>query len=295
MNEFTKRLIHLHHCRGVSWNLIYNILKKDPQLNHLYQQDLRDYISSQSTPKTILDDLQAQKVRDEILDYENSNIKAITIFDKDYPVLLRETYKPPWVLYTVGDIRLMKKNTLLAVVGSRLATSYGKKVIQMLFPPLIEKDVTIVSGLALGIDALAHTTAIKLNGHTIGVIAGGFNHLYPRENIPLAHEMMKNHLVISEYPPNTRPQKWHFPMRNRIIAGISRGTLIVEAKKSSGSLITANYAVQEGREVFSVPGPISSTYSVGTNELIGQGAKLVQSAQDIIEELSYPVKSEHLF
>ncbi len=295
MNEFTKRLIHLHHCRGISWNLIYNILKKDPQLTHLYQQDLLDYISSQTAPKTILDDLHSQKLRNKILDYEMFNIKAITIFDKEYPVLLRETYKPPWVLYCIGDIRLLTLNTLLAVVGSRLATNYGKKVIQLLFPPLIQQNYTIVSGLALGIDASAHAAAIKLKGHTIGVIAGGFQHLYPKENIPLAHEMMKNHLVISEYPPNTRPQKWHFPMRNRIIAGISRGTLIVEAKKSSGSLITANYAVQEGREVFAVPGLISSTYSIGTNELIQQGAKLVCSAQDIIEELSYPVKSKQLF
>ena len=125
---------------------------------------------------------------------------------------------------------------------------------------------------------------LRLGGKTIGVIAGGFQYLYPKENEKLANEMMEQHLVISEYPPETRPQKWHFPMRNRIIAGLCHGTLIVEAKKKSGSLITANYAVHEGREVFAVPGHILGSYSVGTNELIQQGAKLVITAQDILEE-----------
>ena len=290
MNEFKRRLVHLHHCRGIGWDQIYTLLKKDPQLERLYQINHIDHNSSQISPKNTLNDLHSQNIAETILQYESARIKATTIFDPEYPAFLRETFKPPWVLYSRGDLELLQKKKLLAVVGSRLATNYGKKAIELLFPSLIEHKYVIVSGLALGIDAHAHATAIKLKGQTIGVIAGGFQHLYPKENISLAQEMMKNHLVISEYPPNTRPQKWHFPMRNRIIAGISQGTLVVEAKKSSGSLITANYAIQEGREVFSVPGLISSTYSIGTNELIQQGAKLVQSAQDIMDELSYPDK-----
>ncbi|WP_428908673.1 DNA-processing protein DprA [Niallia sp. Krafla_26] len=290
MKDFKKRLVHLHHCRGVGWNQIYTILKKDPQLKYLYQMKQIDFTSSQTSSKNTLTDLYSQNIMNNILQYERLDIKTTTIFDPDYPPILRETYKPPWVIYSRGNFNMLHRERLLAVVGSRLATNYGKNAIELLFPSLIRQKYVIVSGLAIGVDAYAHATTIKLKGETIGVIAGGFNHLYPKENIPLAQEMMKNHLVISEYPPNTRPEKWHFPMRNRIIAGISHGTLVVEAKKSSGSLITANYAVQEGRDVFSIPGPISSPFSIGTNELIQQGAKLVQTSQDIIEELSYPEK-----
>jgi DNA processing protein len=286
MNEFKIRLAHLHHCRGISWDLIYTILKQDPQLQNLYSHSINRLISTKTSSTTILNDLHSTIIRNNILQYENFNTKITTIFDPEYPPILRETYKPPLVLYSQGDLRLITMERLLAVVGSRLATYYGKKTIEMLFPSLVQQEYIIVSGLASGIDTYAHVTALKLKGRTIGVIAGGFEHLYPKENIPLAQEMMKSQLVISEYPPNTKPQKWHFPMRNRIIAGISHGTLVVEAKKRSGSLITANYAVHEGREVFAVPGPISSPCSLGTNELIQQGAKLVLSADDIINELN---------
>ena len=285
MNEFKQKLIHLHHCRGANWNGIFTILKKDPELHELYRNGIDRCLLSQSTKNTLKDDLQSQKILNSINEYEKQGIETITIFEQGYPKVLLETYKPPWVLYAKGNTSLLTNDCLLAVVGSRKATTFGKKSIELLFPQLIEERIVIVSGLAAGIDTHAHQMAIKLGGFTIGVIAGGFNHLYPKENIPLAHEMMKNHLVISEYPPHTRPQKWHFPMRNRIIAGISKGTLVVEAKKSSGSLITANYAVHEGREVFAVPGHILNTYSIGTNELIKQGAKIVLTSDDILEEL----------
>ena len=285
MNEFKQKLIHLHHCRGASWNNIFTILKKDPELHELYRNGIETYLLSQATKNTLKDDLQSQRIRNTIFEYEKQGIRTITLFEPEYPPVLLETYKPPWVLYARGNPSLLTKEHLLAVVGSRKATTFGKKSIDLLFPQLIEEQVVIVSGLAAGIDAHAHQMAINLGGTTIGVIAGGFDHLYPKENRPLAHEMMKNHLIISEYPPHTRPQKWHFPMRNRIIAGISKGTLVVEAKKSSGSLITANYAVQEGREVFAIPGHILNDCSVGTNELIQQGAKLVFTPNDILEEL----------
>lgn len=283
MHELKQRLVHLHHCRGVSWNIIFSILKKDPQLRFLYNSSIEAYIPS-STSKTILHDLHSIHLLNVIQQYEKLGISMITIFDPEYPPMLRETFKPPWVLYAKGDVSLLTAEKLLAVVGSRQATLCGKKSIELLFPKLIEHQVVVVSGLAVGIDSYAHQTAIKLGGHTVGVIAGGFYHLYPKENEKLAQEMMKGHLVISEYPPNTLPQKWHFPMRNRIIAGISQGTLIVEAKKNSGSLITANYAVHEGRDVFAVPGNILGNQSLGANQLIQQGAKLVTAAQDILEE-----------
>lgn len=282
--NFKQKLVHLHHCRGASWDSIYAILKKDPQLNSLYDIHSGSLLSTLKIAASIIQDLRSQYILDSIHQYEKDNIGMITIFDPEYPLLLKETYKPPWVLYAKGDPVLLSAEKRLAVVGSRQATAFGKKAIELLFPGLMTNQVVIVSGLAAGIDAEAHQTAIRFGGRTIGVIAGGFEHLYPKQNEKLAQEMMKRHLVLSEYPPYTSPQKWHFPMRNRIIAGISHGTLVVEAQKRSGSLITADYALQEGREVFAVPGHILSPYSVGTNELIQQGAKLVISAKDILEE-----------
>lgn len=287
MNEFNKRLIHLHHCRGAGWSTIFSILKKDPQLQYIYQPNKKNYLPHSSKSSLLLQDLQSLSLRNTIEKYENQGIQIITFFDSEYPDLLREIYNPPWVLYSKGNIELLKKKRLLSVVGSRQATIYGKKTIDLIFPKLLEQQVVIVSGLALGIDAYAHQTAIRLKGQTVGIIAGGFNHFYPKENNRLAQEMMENHLVLSEYPPDTVPQKWQFPMRNRIISGVSHGTLIIEAKQSSGSLITANYAVHEGREVFAIPGPILSPNSTGTNRLIQQGAKLILTAEDILDEFLY--------
>ncbi|UOE57143.1 DNA-processing protein DprA [Bacillus sp. CMF12] len=291
MKEFNMRLTHLHHCRGMSWKMIFYILKKDPQLKFMYNDATRrmmpQIFTTQDSLSNALQDLHSDRIQKQIRQYSPNGIRTITIFDEEYPRLLKETYQPPWVIYARGDIGLLNSGTHLAVVGSRQATEYGEKAIQYMFPKLIEKGIIIVSGLAAGIDAIAHKEAIKNKGKTIGVIAGGLFHIYPQANQKLAYEMMKNQLVISEYPPDTRPSRWQFPMRNRIISGISRGTLIIQAKSKSGSLITANYAVQEGRDVFAVPGNIFSPFSGGTNELIQQGAKLVKSAEDILEEFLY--------
>lgn len=287
MDEFKKRLIHLHHCNGVGWTTIHQLLLKDPTLSTLYDHSFTlkpecNRIFAPHVPTF------SQEAIEEILyQYSQYKIHVMTIFDPEYPSLLKEIYQPPWVLYLKGKTPLLRKNPKLAVVGSRTPSSYGEKVIKALFPGLIERGVLIVSGLAKGIDALSHQTAIQYGGNTIGIIAGGFFHLYPKENQKLAIEMMQNHLLISEYLPNSRPERWQFPARNRIISGITRGTLVIEAKSKSGSLITSNYAVNEGREVFAVPGEIFNHESVGTNELIQQGAKLVKNAQDILEELSY--------
>ncbi len=285
MNDFKEKLIRLHHCTGVSWKHIFSILKKDPQLNSLYDDQLLISCIPSPAANTILKELNSQSLNDKMSQYKQKGVRMITIFEQEYPSLLRETYMPPWVLYARGDLSLLAKQHKLAVVGSRQATIYGKKTIEELFPALIENQIVIVSGLAAGIDAYAHQKAIQLGGKTIGVIAGGFDYLYPKENEKLAYAMMKNHLVISEFPIHTRAQKWHFPQRNRIIAGMSQATLVIEAKQRSGSLITANYAVQEGRDVFAVPGHILGPHSTGTNELIQQGAKLIISSQDILDEI----------
>lgn len=289
MDDFKFKLTHLHHCKGIGWKTIFNILKTDPELRNLYNLSSNDINHPINNPSasSILQDLYSNLLQEKIQQYPQQNVHIITLFDDEYPVLLKETYQPPWILYAKGDIRLLKNHLKLAVVGSRQCNHYGNEAIQSLFPTLIEKGVVIVSGLAAGIDTIAHKTAISLGGRTIGVIAGGLNHIYPASNKSLSEEMIKKHLVISEYPPDIKPARWQFPMRNRIISGMSKGTFIVQAKKKSGSLITANYAVQEGREVFALPGNIFSPYSNGTNELIQQGAKLVQTPNDILEELVY--------
>lgn len=292
MDDFRERLIALFHHSGMTCNTVWEFIKKDPTLQTaLQEQRFYQYNLFPSSTSTItksapfLTSIQLKNISQKIEEYEKNDIKVITIFDVNYPNLLKEIYQPPLVLFVKGDLTLLEEQTKLAVVGSREATQYGNNAISVLFPPLIEKGVAIVSGLARGIDTLAHECAMKNGGKTIAVIAGGLYHIYPKENADLAKEMMKSQLVISEYPPDTKPLRWHFPARNRIISGLSNGTFIIEAKRKSGSLITANYAVHEGREVFSLPGNIFSQHSLGTNDLIKQGAKLVMSSEDILEEL----------
>lgn len=294
MDEFKEKLISLLHYPNISWNTVLQMLKKDPTLQNLYQLQKQSPQQTCLFPPTTTNNpseksssvpLHPELIRDQIRQYKTNEITVITILDKEYPPLLKEIYQPPWALFTKGDLSLLETDPKLAVVGSRQATQYGKNAIRLIFPGLIDKGVLIVSGLARGIDALAHEYAIKNGGKTIAVIAGGFYHIYPKENTSLALEMMKNQLVLSEYPPDTKPLRWHFPSRNRIISGLSKGTFIIEAKRKSGSLITANFAVNEGRDVFSLPGSIFNPYSIGANELIQQGAKLVTGAEDILEEI----------
>jgi DNA processing protein len=290
MDEFKLKLLLLTTIPGIGWKTICKMLKDDPELKNVSCSSLKELSSPiVKSPQTVnfKDTHHPEFIYEQIRQYSLNGIKTITIFDKEYPALLKETYQPPWVIYAKGDLSLLQNKELLAVVGSRQHSDYGENAINYLFPPLIERGIVIVSGLAAGIDTAAHHAAIKCGGKTIGVIAGGFYHIYPHTNKNLAYEMMKNHLLLSEYPPDTKPSRWQFPMRNRIISGISKGTLIVQAKKKSGSLITANFAVQEGREVFALPGNIFSPYSAGTNELIQQGAKLVSTPEDILEEFIY--------
>lgn len=292
MNDFNTRLIQLLHYPNITWNTVFRILKKDPELKtiyHLRPQDLKEnrafpHLNSFEIPQF---SSYKELIHEQIRQYQTNQIHVISIFDPKYPRLLKEIYQPPWALFAKGDLTLLQKEPKLAVVGSRQATPYGKRAIRLLLPRLIENDITIVSGLAKGIDALAHECAIENGGKTVAVIAGGLYHIYPRDNMRLALQMMQNQLVISEYPPDTKPERWHFPIRNRIISGLSAGTLLIEAKQKSGSLITANYAVNEGREVFSLPGSIFSPFSNGTNELIQQGAKPVLKPEDILEEIQH--------
>ncbi len=216
-------------------------------------------------------------------------MEKITIENKDYPEKLKEIKNPPEVLYFIG--KFVPKELCFAVVGTRRCSSYGKEVALEIAGNLAEAGLTIVSGLAPGIDTFAHATAVERGKRTIAVLGTGLDEesIYPKENIKLAKKIVElGGLLLSEYPPGTPGSRFTFPQRNRIISGLSLGTLVIEAKEKSGALITANYAFSQKRKVFAVPGSIYSQNSKGCHFLIKRGAKLVDSANDILRELKLP-------
>ncbi len=215
------------------------------------------------------------------------NIDCLDIFDQDYPSLLKEIENPPIVLYLKGDRKVLGK-FLFAIVGSRKPTSYGISIAGDFSDKLSKKGIVIVSGLARGIDTIAHQEAIKTGG-TIAVLGSGLLNIYPRENKNLACEIASSGAVVSEYPLLTSPSRENFPRRNRIVSGMSKGVLVVEATSRSGALITAHSACEQNREVFAIPGSINSPLSKGTHILIKEGAKLVDCLDDILEELGVAV------
>ena len=204
--------------------------------------------------------------------------------DTKYPGALKEIADPPAVLYVQGHVELLR-SLCLAMVGSRAATSYGKRCSFTLARDLAETGVTVVSGLASGIDSEAHKGALSVQGATIGVLGCGLDVVYPKHNNGLYERIRTDGLLVTEYPLGTKPDAFRFPARNRIISGLSSGVVVVEAARKSGSLITAEMALDEGRDVFAVPGQIDSLKSDGTHWLLQQGAKLVQSAEDVRVEI----------
>lgn len=220
-------------------------------------------------------------------EWERARCAGVTILtwvDAAYPVTLRTIPDPPLALYLQGA--LTDADALaVAFVGSRHASLYGLECAQRLAADAAQRGMTVVSGLARGIDAAAHRGALSVGGRTIAVLGSGFNHLYPPDHAPLAQQVSVSGAVVSEYPMDALPQPYHFPRRNRIISGLSLGVVVVEAAARSGALITADCALEQGREVFAVPGPMRSVTSQGTHGLLKQGARLVTSVEDLLEEL----------
>lgn len=214
----------------------------------------------------------------------NSHLTAK--FEENYPENLLQIADPPPLLYTRGEL-LPRDRLALAVVGSRRATNYGREVVRALVPDLAMAGLTIVSGLALGIDAEAHRAALSASGRTIGVLACGIDQVYPPSNAEIAREMIESDrgVLLTEFPPGTPTYPANFPVRNRVISGLALGTLVIEAAEGSGTFHTVSSALEQGREVFAVPGSIFSPYSAGCAKLIEQGAKPVTCAADILEEL----------
>ncbi len=242
---------------GIKGKLLQNIQEKRPEINPEKEfQLLRKYSVRILTPQT-----------------------------KSYPKLLKEIYNPPQILYYLGNLDALSEFSL-AVVGSRRYSAYGKETVDYFTKELAVSGLTIISGLALGIDSLAHKAALEASGKTVGVLACGLDQIYPVSNRQLAKNIIKSGgAILSEYPLGTPPLRHHFPYRNRIISGISLGTLVIEATLKSGSLITANHALEQNREIFAIPGNIFSPRSEGTNHLIKLGAKLVTQPQDILIDL----------
>jgi len=218
-------------------------------------------------------------------------IKKIGIEDKNYPKLLKKIKDPPKVLYFLGEIK--EREDCFAIVGTRRCSTYGKQVALEMAGDLAEAGLTIVSGLAPGIDTFAHRAVVEKKKRTIAVLGTGLDEksIYPKSNLKLAKKILENGgCLISEYPPGTRGTKFTFPQRNRIISGLSLGVLVVEAKEKSGALITAEYAFEQKRPVFAIPGSIYSLNSRGCHRLIKKGAKLVEKAKDILEGLGIEKK-----
>ncbi|MDD4874408.1 MAG: DNA-processing protein DprA [Dehalococcoidales bacterium] len=222
------------------------------------------------------------------------DIKVYNYHDDCYPRRLKEIYDFPPVIYIRGEI-LAEDEYCLAVVGTRRPTVYGKQITEEIVTELARNKITIVSGLAKGIDTIAHQSALNASGRSIAVMGGGLDTVYPAENVNLARNLIKNGALVSEYSPGVKPRPENFPRRNRIMSGISLGVLVIEAGETSGSLITAHLAFEQDREVFAIPGSILSQASKGTNKLIMEGtAKLVRNAIDILQELNLTAVVEQL-
>lgn len=275
---------------GVKDSTIRGLFKKFKKYDDIFNLDkvyLKQYckISDEEIEKIYLSrNIDLQK---ELKILENKGIKILSFADNEYPEELRNIATPPIFLFYQGDISLLNGERL-GVVGTRKTTSYGRVCCEKIVGELVDAGVTIVSGLALGIDALSHKKTLEKDGKTIAVVGSGLDVIYPSENRELWEKIVKNGLLISEFPLGTKPNSYNFPMRNRIIVGLSKGVLVVESQKTGGSLITAELALEEGREVFAIPGDIFSPSSEGTNNLIKNSqAKLVLNAKDILIEFGW--------
>lgn len=250
----------------------------------IYKLTKEELININGIGEAIANDIIISK-NEKILNYhikymKENNIKIININEREYPQALKKIYDPPISLYVKGNIKKLN-NKNIGIVGCRECTTYGKKSSEYFAYNLSKQNINIVSGLAKGIDSYAHLGSLN-TGNTIAVLGNGLDMIYPKENLELANEIIKKGgTIISEYPCGTKPDKMKFPARNRIISGISSGIIVIEAKEKSGTLITVDFALEQGRDVFVVPGNINSINSVGTNDLIKQGARLVTTYEDV--------------
>lgn len=263
---------------------LIQIIGTPEKIFKLTEKQLREYTNSEEIVKKIMSSEKRQEAERILSNIEKENIRIITLMDKEYPKNLQRIYDKPILLYAKGNIKLLDSLKKISIIGSRNCSEYGKIVTQKLSYMLAKKNYTIVSGMAKGIDSYAHKGALTAQGNTIAILGSGVNYIYPEENKRLYNKILeKNGLILSEYGIDTKPIPEYFPARNRIISGISDKILITEASKKSGTMITANFATEQGKTVYAVPGNITSARSEGTNELIKDGAILVNSLEDITD------------
>ncbi|WP_138493989.1 DNA-processing protein DprA [Paenibacillus pinistramenti] len=281
-------LITLHGTHGIGWKTIDNVMKHG-DLNDAIDFTEQDWESRGVAPaaaRNLIRSIREENRIEQQGRMKSKRIVPVTIFDEQYPILLKEISRPPWVLYTAGRLELLSQFSI-AMVGTRVPTAYGRKAGEMLAGSLAERGVNVVSGMARGIDGICHQAALRSFGATTAVMGTAIDQPYPPENRFLFEEIAEKGLIVSEYPIGTPSHPGMFPQRNRIIAGLSRGTVVVEADERSGSLITADAALEANRDVYAVPGPITSPKSRGALNLIKQGAKLITDARDILEEYGF--------
>lgn len=278
----------LHLIPGVGSVYFKRLIDRFGSPETVFQATTRELLEVEGLGEKVAGEIRKgpseQAVRREISLLKEVGGKLITLKDETYPPRLQNIYDPPALLYLRGELK-GRDELAISIVGSRKTSAYGRWVTEKISQDLARHGITIVSGMARGIDSVAHWGAISGGGRTIAVLGCGVDVVYPRENRNLFAKIMEQGAILSEFPMGSPPEGGHFPKRNRIISGLSMGVVVVQASEASGSLITANYALEQGREVFAIPGNVGVEGSQGTNQLIKQGAKLVETSEDILEEI----------
>ncbi len=284
MNHSQQDLLRLHLTPYLGRTALFKIKRKFGDFALALQASAKDWQEADLSENIYsqvcsADDPKFQAIVKQMCDLE---VRLISFWDQDYPELLRTIHDPPALIYLRGQL---PREDCFAIVGSRRATPGGLATTRKLAAELARHDICIVSGLARGIDSMAHSGALEADGKTIAVLGCGIDRIYPPENRRLHQHILQHNAIITEYPPGTPPLPGHFPGRNRIISGLSLGVLIVEAAEKSGSLITGDFALEQGRELFAIPGTLHDKNSYGTNRLLKEGAHLVTDTQDILQAL----------
>ncbi|MBQ6992459.1 MAG: DNA-processing protein DprA [Clostridia bacterium] len=283
-------LSRIQEIGPITW---IKLLKKYKTPKQIWETSKEDFIQAGFSSKIAcaLTNEEYRKNLDKYIEYiKKNNIKILKIYDSFYPNKLRQIYAPPIILFAKGNLEILNELSI-AIVGCRYSSSYGEKVAKQFAYKLSSKNINIISGLARGIDTCAHLGCMQSKGKTIAVMGSGLDIIYPPENKNIYNQIINNGgVVLSEYIIGTKPLPENFPRRNRIISGLSDGVLVIEAKEKSGTLITVDFALEQGKEVYVVPGNIDSINSYGTNSLIKQGAQLITNENDILENMKYIVK-----
>lgn len=292
MNDDIGYWISFSKINGLGPVKLYSIFKYFNNIKDAWNAEPEEFLNIDNINQNNVEQIREAKLNinpikeADLLNKEN--IKAITLVDEDYPFMLKQMHDPPFVLYYKGIFDKNRLNKCIGMVGTRKPSYSGKKTAYKISFELAQNNITVVSGLALGVDTESHKGALKAdNGYTIAVLGSGVDHIYPSSNKNLYYEIMEKGMLISEYPPETLPDSWRFPARNRIISGLSKGVVIVEAAEKSGALITADFALEQGKEVFAIPGDINNPMSKGPNNLIKQGASIVTDVNDIISNFNW--------